>query len=74
MKKRIKQFITTILSVILVLSFVLPHQTLAANFEKPILNYVALGDSLAAGYLNDKSRGGVILNSLRRELKAIPLI
>ncbi|WP_270578828.1 GDSL-type esterase/lipase family protein [Caldibacillus thermoamylovorans] len=57
MKKRVKQFITTILSVLLVISFVLPHQTLAANFEKPILNYVALGDSLAAGYLNDKSRG-----------------
>lgn len=57
MKKRIKQFITTILSLLLVISFVIPHQTLAANFEKPMLNYVALGDSLAAGYLNDKTGG-----------------
>jgi len=57
MRRRVKHFIPTILSLFLVISFVLPNQTLAAKFEKPILNYVALGDSLAAGYLNNKEQG-----------------
>ncbi|WP_238985103.1 GDSL-type esterase/lipase family protein [Bacillus kwashiorkori] len=54
-----KRIVYSIISLLFLVSFMLPNQTSANSLreEQPLLNYVALGDSLAAGYLNDKTRG-----------------
>ncbi|MEN1967406.1 immunoglobulin-like domain-containing protein [Lentibacillus sp. N15] len=52
MKERIKRSFQFYLLFMLFIFTFLPFQTMAAPDNKPVLQYVALGDSLAAGYLN----------------------
>jgi len=53
----LKKWLSSLLAFMLMFSFTMPFQAAAEEAERPTLNYVAFGDSLAAGYLNDGSKG-----------------
>lgn len=70
--KKWKQWFFTILSIVLIFSFAVPPQVQAsaATVVKPELHYVALGDSLADGILNNGSSGEGYPEKIERNIES----